>query len=155
MSSVQCWDGRELLLNSFVLLVSTDFGFILTDFLKWYCTEDRSTADDTGAVCCIFRLLGPRDGRHQSPGGLTAPLSLPLSENWPFLCTMCYNGAGWSLLWHRTDTALQPGLGNVMKHTLETDHMDMWFRCEKGCIMHIHERNVFNNTTTQNFKTTF
>ena len=67
--------------------------------------------------------------------------SLPhsLSENWPFLCTMCYNGAGWSLLWPRTDTALQPGLGIVMKHTLKTDHMDMWFRCEKGCIMHIHE----------------
>ena len=84
-----------------------------------------------------------------------ASLPHPLSENWPFLCTMCYNGAGWSLLWPRTDTALQPALGNVMKHTLETDHMDMWIRYKKGCIMHIHERDVFNNTTTQNFKTTF
>ena len=76
-------------------------------------------------MCCIFRLLGPRDGRHQSPGGLTAPLSLGK------LAISLHNVLQWSWVesamaqdrYRAAAASLVPGI--VMKHTLETDHMDM------------------------------
>ena len=86
---------------------------------------NRSTAADTGAVCCIFRLLGPRDGRHPSPGGLIAPLSLlSLSLSLGKLAISLHNVLQWG--WVESAMAQdRHRAGNVMKHTLETDHMDM------------------------------
>ena len=159
-SSMLGWNYCSIhLFRLFLLIVALFWLFSSLDVQETH-NWNRSTADDTGAVCCIFRLLGPRDGRHQSPGGLTAPLSLGK------LAISLHNVLQWSWVesamaqdrYRAAAACLVPGI--VMKHTLKTDHMDTWFRCEKGChkrIVHIHERDVsmFNNITTQNLKTTF
>ena len=79
-------------------------------------------------VAYLDYLVPVMAGIHHQAASLPHSLSsLSLSENWPFLCTMYYNGAGWSLICYGTGQTPRGSRvpGNVMKHTLETDHTDM------------------------------